>query len=92
MDRCHSPDDQTQRFGDLQMLDKLLQACGGTVVGAVAANAAKKFIDNSTCAACDQIKWNVVYSWSCCNKDQCPSCAERTRSRKKCSVCGHDVN
>jgi hypothetical protein len=59
MDRCQSRYDQTQRFGDLQMLGKLLQACGGAAVD----NAAQKVIDNSTCAACDQIKWSIVYSW-----------------------------
>jgi hypothetical protein len=63
MDRCQSRYDQTQRFGDLQMLGKLLQACGGAVVRAAVANAAQKVIDNSTCAACDQIKWSIVYSW-----------------------------
>jgi hypothetical protein len=51
----------------------------------------KKFVENSTCAACHQVKWDVTNSWTCCGKDQCPSCAEQTKSRKVCSVCGSKV-
>jgi hypothetical protein len=52
---------------------------------------ATEMVKNSTCASCHEIKWNVVHAWSCCRKAQCPSCAKRTKSSKRCSVCDSKI-
>jgi hypothetical protein len=77
---------QAQRFGGLPMDPFTLGA-----LGELGRRLAQKVVENSTCAACGQVKWDVTHSWNCCRKDQCPSCAQRTRSRKQCSVCGSKV-